>query len=264
LPKPPEEHGRVRVRLVDAAGRLEGRGSVHFESGNSRHHGRATEEEGVFAAELPPGTYRPVAIAAETVVATGPEFELRPGESRELPDLQTFTPGQVEVVCERGTLDRDVHLALRGSHAWDGQWERLEGGASSTTFRDVRPGDWRVELWGMGIANATHPVHVTAGETNRVVVRLEPAVQRVIELTAPRPDGWGTIALQVTDEGASAPRATTLLQEKWSGSLPAQWELMLPVGRFRIEARRDGQVVAAAPLVVDSLQSGGPLTLVLP
>lgn len=264
-PAPKEAPGVVKVRLVDDANRVVGKGAVMFEYDRGRYYSDSRSGDGVFTAELPPGRYRPVAVSGDLDVGYGPEFTLAAGERRDLDDLRTFTPASLHVACERGALDVELAVYLEGAGSFrSNHYSRLEAAASELTFDDLPPGPYLLVAWGMGVAHSSREVALEAGVTTTARLTLDQGVHRELRVAGPLAPGWGRVEITVRDAATGSLRARQRYEERWVGANPIVYELMLPLGRFQVDARTEGGRSASATLEVTVLAAAEPLTLTLP
>jgi hypothetical protein len=260
-----EGKATLRARIVDDAQRLEGRGALVFDAEMMTYHPNLAD--GVYSSEVAPGRYRARVLVGDTAVGISDYAEVGPGEVHDFGDVRTVAAASIVCSLARAALTQKVHLSLRAAARRSYSSTALSGDECVHTFGDLLPGEYVLSLWGMGVAHTMRTLSVRAGEKATVDLALQPGVHRMIHIDAARPAGWGRIDVTVRgDDGAL--RHASEYDERWVTKLPVELEVMLPAGRFTVEARAADGRTARGELALDapsvaSGEVGAPLRIVL-
>jgi hypothetical protein len=251
------EKGTVRVRVEDEAERVEGSVMVMLQHDLGAHY--TEEQDGVHEAELPPGRYRPVIHAGDTVVGGGDWFDLEPGEILDLGTIPTSFAGSltVHVIHGEGPEPARMWLLVKSRYARQQEGVELEKGQYSVTFEDLLTDEIVVWLQGTDIADVRREVTIQRDVLAELTLETVPAVVQRFEFTAEKKGGWGTLDIVVTDE-RGAVYAEVKARERWAGELPYETSLRMPVGRFRVEAKTTSGLTFQGEIEIEFLAEREP------
>ena len=197
-----KKRGKVRGRIHDAAGRVRtGALSVLLASDKSFWNTREDLKDGVFEFNrAEPGKRRIVVKSGETVIYTGPWFELTAAEDRDLGTLVTEPGGSVQIQIHRGKgtekITPDIYLTAADS--FHGTTVR-PGVVDGHRVDNLCVGKYRVRAYGKGMMSIRTEVTVEVGAGAKLDLHLQVAAVCPFEVALPKDKKLGEVAFKILD-----------------------------------------------------------------
>ncbi|MCC6406636.1 MAG: sigma-70 family RNA polymerase sigma factor [Planctomycetes bacterium] len=249
--------GSVRGRVVGADGQVAEGTGVGLSASDGLTYFATEYSQGEFRFDgLPKETYRVVVFRGDDVVHVAEAFELGSGEERDVGALRLGPDASLRVRIDRSRIGAELEpsLYLRREGSMIGR--NLAPGTSEFVSIDrLTVGTYGIHWWGAGLAEGERTVDLAA--EREVVLSLEPGWLHTFEIAFPA-GAAGELELVV-----SKPDGTTVLRNVlargWNVMNPFAFGPMLPAGSYRVTAKTDQGLAAAADFVVLA-ESSNPTT----
>ncbi len=234
------ESSRITVRLSDAANRATG-ASVSITLENQASYSwqfGEQDSEGVWTFHLDqPGSYRPIALMGERLIAAGEVFESTPGEDLDLGVLRT-EPGGV-LTLHVSSSEEHPPVGVKGTLTFGGvrHSENFQLGAvSPMRLEGVEPGPGKVTFYGENTLMRSHEFEITAGEETVLDVELVPAVGVPYRIDLPTFEGSMSLELRFIDLADGSDAGHSGFKDLARYPRRIEFEKMLGLGSYRMEA----------------------------
>ncbi|MEZ6015030.1 MAG: carboxypeptidase-like regulatory domain-containing protein [Planctomycetota bacterium] len=238
----PEKHesSEVSVRFEDTAGRAIGATpSVSLERIDrfARHFGER-DVDGVWRFDLDePGSFRPIALVGERVIAMGETFDFMPGNDLDLGTLRT-EPGSVLIIDwsmpgQRLPEGLMVYLQPEGTRTAEELTPPL---THRFRFESLQPGAGKLTMHAQNMLEVELDYELVAGEETVLDVALVPAVAVRYRIDLPTYEDAVSFACRIIDASTGNELQNAVTKDFRRYPNPVEWSRQLTPGTYRLEA----------------------------
>jgi hypothetical protein len=259
-----EEQAVLRARIVDSAGRLEGRGAIVFAFERGWRH--ADERDGVWSTEAPPERYQARVMSGDELAGASAWAQVAPGEVFDFGEVHTLPACDLTVRVRRpaGLEENAVYAAVHADHAAQQGSRPIDAETDELVFEDLLQAPVTVEVSGIGVGLQRRELALVAGAANEVLFDLVPAARRDLKIDCPPGKRQGFGVLSVTYRRANGSLYDEVQwYERWGVTLPLNTSPCLPLGHYSVEATTTSGLRATGALLVESLGDAPGTTLTL-